>query len=144
LSVVKTLVVPAIISLIIFLVLTYLLVPIWRRYRNRYSQYLPIDTLSERTSSFRYRIQDRIRDFIVNTRWRRGGRDPVVVASEEADFMSDGEELEEVVVDGQTNAAGHRRDGRGGRPDNTRRLSRELEEGFMDDSDEEEPATARQ
>jgi hypothetical protein len=113
--------VPAIISLIIFLVLTYLLVPIWRRYRNRYSQYLPIESLSERTSSFRHRIQGRIRDFIFNTRWRRG-RDAIVVASEDADFMSDGEELEEVVGGGRTDVADERRVTR---PDNPRRLSRE-------------------
>lgn len=61
-------------------------------------------------------------NFIVNTRWRRDGRDTVVAASEEADFMSDGEELEEVVGRGQRDADGER-----GivRPDNARRLSRE-------------------
>jgi hypothetical protein len=97
-------------------------VPIWRRYRNRYSQYLPIESLSERTSGFRHRIQGRLRNAIFNSRWRRGGGDGIAVASEEAEFMSDGEELEEVPV-------GARRDGSGGggqsRPDLERRLSRE-------------------
>lgn len=50
---------PAVISLLIFLVLTFVLVPVWRRYRSRYSQYLPLDSISDRTSSLRHRIVGR-------------------------------------------------------------------------------------
>ncbi|KAF5021501.1 hypothetical protein F66182_6444 [Fusarium sp. NRRL 66182] len=117
-SVIKTLIVPAVISLLLFILLTYVLIPLWRRYA-RYSQYLPLDTLSSQTSSLRQRITSRIATWRSN----RG----VAFASDGdsdngIDDDDDGEEL------GNVDEATWRQmeaDTRAARPDSTRRLSRE-------------------
>ncbi|KAK0739209.1 hypothetical protein B0T21DRAFT_362182 [Apiosordaria backusii] len=130
-SAVKTLIVPAIISLILFLLSTFVLYPLWQRYRNRYSQYLPLDTISEQTSSLRARITGGIGRLIFTTRWGTHLTDRLVIGGRESFDSEDGEELED--VDEST--------GRGGNNsvsiDSSRRLSRDLEEGFIDDSDED-------
>ncbi|OIW30028.1 hypothetical protein CONLIGDRAFT_680819 [Coniochaeta ligniaria NRRL 30616] len=142
-SVAKTLIIPALISLILYLVLTYLVLPLWTRYRTRYS-YNPLplapslDSLSSHTSGLRARIQSVAGRFIVPSAWRR--RTDVVSAEDEEEGLDfeDGEELGHVNA-GRREAG---RDGRGAR-DDVRRLSRDLEEGFMDDSDEEVEVPAR-
>ena len=129
--------IPAVISLILFLVSTYALIPLWRRYRARYSQYIPLDRISDHTSTIRGRVQDTLARWIMPAgwRWQFMPRDRLVVAaggaggsgdldlSSDAGFSSDGEELEIVP------AAPHRHafslDARGEPPDTTRRLSRE-------------------
>ncbi|KAI8630206.1 hypothetical protein F5Y19DRAFT_57704 [Xylariaceae sp. FL1651] len=139
LSVVKTLLVPAIISLVLFLVSTYLLLPLWRYYRNRYGQYIPLDTISTRTTSLRIRMQNAIAQWIIPSRWRLGARERVVVADDgESDvgFSSEeGEELNEVDEDGRHALS---LDTHHQHADSDRRLSRDLEEGFRDDSDDED------
>ncbi|KAI2629067.1 hypothetical protein GGS26DRAFT_112007 [Hypomontagnella submonticulosa] len=99
-SVVKTLIIPAVISLILFLLSTYVLVPLWRHYRARYSQYLPLDTISNHTSSLRGRVQDAIGRWIVPSRWRFSARDRMVVGADDASDLGfsseEGEELDEV------------------------------------------------
>ncbi|PTD05341.1 hypothetical protein HYE67_003432 [Fusarium culmorum] len=133
-SVIKTLIVPAVISLILFILLTYVLIPLWRRYA-RYSQYLPLDTLSSHTSSLRERITARV------AAWR-SNRDVAFASDDGSDdgIGDDGEEL------GNVDEATWRQmeaDTRAARPDNARRLSRDLEEGFRDDSDDEPDRLAR-
>ncbi|KAM7194790.1 hypothetical protein V8F20_007810 [Naviculisporaceae sp. PSN 640] len=145
-SVAKTLAIPAVISLIIFLVSTYLLIPFWRRYRNRYSQYLPLDSISNGTLSLRARVQHGIARWLVPSNWRTRLQDRLVVAergTSDADYDSDeGEELNE--VDDSARAVLERdRHAAAAAADSTRRLSRDLEEGFMDDSDEESGDTRR-
>ncbi|CVK88176.1 hypothetical protein FPRO06_06814 [Fusarium proliferatum] len=134
-SVIKTLIVPAVISLILFILLTYVLIPFWRRYA-RYSQYLPLDTLSSQTSSLRQRITSRI------ATWRSNRA--VAFASEDVsdDGLEDddGEELGSVDEDTWRQMEA---DTRAAQPDNARRLSRDLEEGFRDDSDDEPDRLAR-
>ncbi|KAK3373991.1 hypothetical protein B0T24DRAFT_283908 [Lasiosphaeria ovina] len=138
--VIKTLIVPALISLILFLATTYLIIPFWQRYRTRYSQYLPLETISNQTLSIRARVQNGIANFLVPSTWRQRLQDRIAVADpSDAGFDSDeGEELGE--VDGSVIAdLGHQ-------PqviDDTRRLSRDLEEGFRDDSDEESSDSGR-
>ncbi|KAI0169628.1 hypothetical protein GGR52DRAFT_573688 [Hypoxylon sp. FL1284] len=140
LSVVKTLIVPAVISLILFLVSTYLLVPLWRHYHARYSQYLPLDRISNHTSSMRVRVQDAIARWITPSRWRIGGGDGMIVGADDASdigFSSEeGEELDEVDDDRRhaLSLDTHHAES----TDSMRRLSRDLEEGFRDDSDEED------
>ncbi|KAI0534182.1 hypothetical protein GGR58DRAFT_69451 [Xylaria digitata] len=103
LSVFKTLLIPAVISLVLFLILTYLIVPLWRFYRNRYSQYLPLDTISTQTTSLRIRMQNTVARWISSwSRWRARGREPVNVADDESDIgfsSEEGEELNEVDED---------------------------------------------
>ncbi|KAI0893325.1 hypothetical protein F4806DRAFT_499167 [Annulohypoxylon nitens] len=145
LSVVKTLIIPAVISLILFLLSNYLIVPLWRHYRTRYSQYLPLDTISNHTSTLRGRIQDVIARWLVPSRWRFNSRDRVVIGADDASdigFSSEeGEELDDVDDDRRhalsldTHIPVH--------TDSIRRLSRDLEEGFRDDSDEEDDNTLR-
>ncbi|KAH7152086.1 hypothetical protein B0J13DRAFT_255047 [Dactylonectria estremocensis] len=134
-SVIKTLIVPAVISLIIFVLLTYVVIPAWRHYRNRYSQYLPLDSLSSQTSSLRQRITSRLASIPFPARWRQQGNLVFVGdLSEDGLDDDDGEELGD--VDDETWRA-IERDTQTRQPDNSRRLSRDLEEGFRDDSDDE-------
>ncbi|KAK0383476.1 hypothetical protein NLU13_9387 [Sarocladium strictum] len=128
---IKKLLVPAVISLILFLFLTYALLPAWRRYRNRYSQYIPVDGFSDRTSSIRSRIADRLSRFRLP--WSRD-RDIVTATDERDHDLSDGEELGNVDEDV---ARRLEQLSQPRRPDNTRRLSRDLEEGFRDDSSDD-------
>lgn len=102
--------------------LTFAVVPVWRRYRNRYSQYLPLDAISNQTSSLRYRITNRLASLTLPSAWSRerhvafaGGELP------DAD-LGDGEELEDV-DEVMSRVLG--RLASSGRPDNDRRLSRE-------------------
>ncbi|KAH8163100.1 hypothetical protein CIB48_g5148 [Xylaria polymorpha] len=138
-SVIKTLLIPALISLVLFLVLTYLVLPLWRHYRNRYSQYLPLDTISTQTTSLRIRMQDALARWISSTsRWRLRNGDRVVVADDESDVgfgSEEGEELNEVDEDRRHALS---LDTHHQHADNNRRLSRDLEEGFRDDSDNDD------
>jgi len=141
LSVIKTLIVPAIIALLGYLVLTYAVIPLWQRYRSRYSQYLPLNTISNQTSSLRHRIQSGIGRLVVPSSWRQRLQEHrlVVEADGDSDVDYNSDEGEEL---GDINEDRRRELSQGELPDMTRRLSRDLEQGFMDDSDEETP-TAR-
>ncbi|TVY50930.1 hypothetical protein LCER1_G008960 [Lachnellula cervina] len=135
-----TLVIPAIISLILYLLISYLIVPAWKRYRNRYSQYLPLDAISTRTTSFRQRIQGSLTRALLPTSWReqfgRGRPSVNGFDGSGSDFDEDeGEELYDV-DDNRRQALSL--DARRARDDVGRRLSRDLEEGFKDDSDDED------
>ncbi|KAK1766160.1 hypothetical protein QBC33DRAFT_110270 [Phialemonium atrogriseum] len=143
LSVVKTLIVPALISLIIFLATTYAFIPLWQRYRSRYSQYLPLETISTQTSSLGARLQARLGRVLVPSSWRTRLHDRLVIgraeeASDGGYDSEEGEELGEVVDGAGARGVGEQRHG----VDDARRLSRDLEEGFRDDSDEEREITA--
>jgi hypothetical protein len=117
------LIVPAIISLIIFLVSSYLLYPLWQHYRYRYSHYLPLDTITSQTSSIRTRVQDAIAKWLAPSAWRRSAQSRLVVAEEGSDAgfdSDDGEELSEV---DESTRREHSVDD--GTIDTARRLSRE-------------------
>ena len=118
----KTLIVPALISLILFLVSSYVLYPLWQRYRSRYSNYLPLETITNQTLSLRARFQNGIANLLAPSSWRRSAQDRLVVAesgSEVGYDSDDGEELGE--VDESTRRHGSRQ----GSIDSTPRLSRE-------------------
>ncbi|PBP22777.1 hypothetical protein BUE80_DR006338 [Diplocarpon rosae] len=146
LSVLKTLVLPAIISLILYLLVTYIFVPVWKRYTSRYGQYLPLGTISIQTSSLRHRILDTMVKYLLPSSWRaQFGQDRYAVSAQDgsgSDFdEEEGEELYDV--------DDHRRealslDARRGRDEDGRRLSRDLEEGFKDDSEEDYSDDERQ
>jgi hypothetical protein len=135
----QTLIVPAIISLILFLLLTYVIIPVWKRYRARYSQYLPLDSITEQTSSVRQRIGAFFSRYIRPYDWSQNYIGTLHVQNNDANLdglfdEDEGEELSDVDE--------HRRlalslDARRSGGDDDRRLSRDLEEGFRDDSDEE-------
>ena len=136
----QTLVIPALISLILYVVISYLLVPLWKRYRGRYSNYLPLNTISTQTTSFRQRIQRAIARRLLPSSWRSdfGGNEYTVSATDGngSDFdEDDGEELYEVDSNRREALS---LDARRGQHDDGRRLSRDLEEGFKDDSDDDD------
>ena len=70
----QTLFLPALAALVVFVLFTFVIVPIWQHYRNRYSHYLPIDTLSHQTLSLRDRMQSSLSHFFARatttTTWR--------------------------------------------------------------------------
>ncbi|KAK3297537.1 uncharacterized protein B0H64DRAFT_126034 [Chaetomium fimeti] len=138
-AVIKTLIVPAVISLVLFLVATFVLVPLWQRYRNRYSQYLPLETISNQTLSLRARMQGAVVRFMAPSAWRARASDGIVVAERGSFDSEEGEELGDVDETTARRVLDQQRDDP---VDSTRRLSRDLEEGFMDDSDDE-PERAR-
>ncbi|KAH6850802.1 hypothetical protein B0I37DRAFT_372432 [Chaetomium sp. MPI-CAGE-AT-0009] len=139
-AVIKTLIVPAAISLVLFLVVTFVLVPFWQRYRNRYSQYLPLETISNQTLSLRARMQSAVVRFMAPSAWRARASDGIVVAERRSFDSEEGEELGDV---DETTARRVLDQQRGNPVDSTRRLSRDLEEGFMDDSDDEPERASR-
>lgn len=110
----QTLVVPALVALSIFLVTKFVALPVWRRYRQRYGQYLPVG-ISAHTMGLRDRFHTACTGFIMRRRNRAVAGDD---ASDDG-FMEDGEELGN--VDGAWGRAARREDA--GHSD--RRLSRE-------------------
>lgn len=89
--------------------------PFWRRYRQRYGQYLPVD-ISSHTMGLRDRFHTAYTGFIMRRRNRHAAGDD---ASDDG-FMEDGEEL--AAVNGE---AWDRAARRGGAEASDRRLSRE-------------------
>ena len=131
----QTILVPPLIALAIYLVIVYTIIPLYRR-RGRYSQYIPISLplSSSNTggqgfvSRARERVLDALSPFVIGNRWRRRGSQASV------DSMFGDEELEEGAGIGEIVVVNRRNSGAG----EDRRLSRELEVGFRDDSDEED------
>ncbi|KAM3500923.1 hypothetical protein MY10362_005987 [Beauveria mimosiformis] len=125
---IKVLIVPAAISLVLFLIVTFAVLPLWRRYRARYSQYLPLDTLGSASSSLRDRVTARLAALTLPSTWRHDrGRFAATTGGDEEEDA--GEELGRV---GERVTAGFAVTGFGS---DTVRLSRDLEEGFIDDTD---------
>ncbi|KAI6251226.1 hypothetical protein HI914_00445 [Erysiphe necator] len=135
-SVFKTLAVTAIISLTFYLILSFVVVPIWKRYRRRYSNYLLLDRVSSNTFSVHQRVQAMIIKYLSPSFW--GSQflrsRHLSNADEGSDFDDDdGEELYE--VDNNRREA-LSLDALRDHSELGSRLSRDLEEGFRDDSDE--------
>ncbi|GAM40806.1 hypothetical protein TCE0_041r13438 [Talaromyces pinophilus] len=160
----KTLIIPAIISLTIYLVLSYILLPFFRRYRQRYANYLPISAISAQTLPIRERIADSLMHFFLPTAsWRRRlvprfmRRSSTTTTTSISDDDDDDEESidhnrpdnhdsisifdEEGENMAEMNMSASRREALEARRSfaaDQVRLSRDLEEGFMDDSDDDE------
>ncbi|KAL4967266.1 uncharacterized protein BDV14DRAFT_169706 [Aspergillus stella-maris] len=133
-SLAKTLFIPAIISLGLYLLISFLIVPFFRRYHQRYSQYLPLETITAHTSSLWERIADAIMRRFLPSSWRQQAH-----ISDAGDNISILDEEGEIMVGMNTDSA-HREaleQRRSTYAEDEGRLSRELEEGFMDDSDDE-------
>ncbi|KAI9709085.1 MAG: hypothetical protein M1820_003531 [Bogoriella megaspora] len=140
-----TIFIPAIISLVLYLALTFAILPVIRRYRHKYNQYLPLNTISDRTSTLRQRVGAALMSFLLPSSWRRNQHRTVVDGSTTTDAQEDelfsedeGEGMVGFEIDQRRREALERRRSESG--DEGRRLSRDLEEGFKDDSDEEDQA----
>ncbi|CAI7582969.1 unnamed protein product [Penicillium pancosmium] len=135
----KTILIPASIALTVYLLFSFLIIPFLRRYQQRYSQYLPLHAISAHTLSLRDRIADTAMRLFLPSSWRRGthldDHDNISIDEEEGELMTG------MTMDSVRREALEQR--RGILGDSTSRLSRELEEGFMDDSDEEEHSGRR-
>ncbi|KAJ5779001.1 hypothetical protein N7457_006721 [Penicillium paradoxum] len=129
----QTIIIPAAIALSLYVLISCVIIPFFRRYHQRYSQYLPLHSISAHTQSLRDRIADKLMHFFLPSRWRWGAR------TADHDTISIDEEEGETLVGMDMDAV--RRGALEGRrdplADAESRLSRDLEAGFMDDSDEE-------
>ncbi|PYH48271.1 uncharacterized protein BP01DRAFT_354121 [Aspergillus saccharolyticus JOP 1030-1] len=127
-------IIPAVISLTLYLLLSFVIVPFFRRYHQRYSQYLPLHTISAHTLTLRDRIADAIMRRFLPSSWQQqqlaDQNDNISIYDEEGEIM--------VGMDMDIERRGALERQRNSVVDSGRRLSRELEAGFMDDSDEEE------
>ncbi|KAL4737270.1 hypothetical protein BDV11DRAFT_192221 [Aspergillus similis] len=133
-SLAKTLFIPAVISLALYVLISFLIVPFFRRYHQRYSQYLPLETITAHTTSLWERIADAIMRRFLPSSWRQQAH-----ISDPNDNISILDEEGEIMV-GMNMDSAHREALERRRitvAEDEGRLSRELEEGFMDDSDEE-------
>ncbi|MCJ1392369.1 hypothetical protein MMC18_005236 [Xylographa bjoerkii] len=139
-SVWKTIFVPPLVALAIFLVIVYVLLPLYRQ-RQRYAHYIPVSLPPAYPSSGQQSFISRTRQRVLNAiipsgagnRWGRRG------SQMSADSMFGDEELEEGFgIEGVPEERGRRNSE--ARED--RRLSRDLEVGFRDDSDEDDPVAS--
>ncbi|KAM0710658.1 hypothetical protein Q7P35_001396 [Cladosporium inversicolor] len=139
-DVAKILLIPALIATFLYLALAHALIPLLRKHRARYNQYLPLDTISSTSTTLR----DRFSEFITRLARPPGQQGQIVDGREDADGDLFGDEEGESMVgfDYRRNE----REVRGGRVESLwsdGRLSRDLEEGFKDDSEEEEDGDER-
>lgn len=127
---------PPLVAFLLYLVSIYVLLPLYRK-RTRYAHYLPIPIPLSALSSNRPSLVSRIRDRISGALSPLGGGNRWQRRHSQAtdDSLFDDEELEEGVgmdaaEDGTISSTlAVERD---------RRLSRDLEVGFRDDSDDED------
>ncbi|EKV12120.1 hypothetical protein PDIG_46560 [Penicillium digitatum PHI26] len=131
----QTILIPAAIALSIYILASCVIIPFFRRYHQRYSQYLPLHSISTHTLSLRDRIADKVMQFFLRSRWRWGAH----TADHDTESIDDeeGEILVRMNIDSVRRGALEQRR-RDDVADAESRLSRDLEEGFMDDSDEQE------
>jgi hypothetical protein len=161
-SIQQSLLLPALLALTLYILLSFILIPLYRRHRARYSQYLPLHTnpissLSNSTQNLRSSISSALITFLLPSRWAQQNR---VVDARDGDEElghgtthhfesgdigygigdSDDEEIDNERRDGLSLSMDARTRSRSnvGPEGSDRRLSRELEEGFRDDSDDEE------
>ncbi|KAL2837267.1 hypothetical protein BJX68DRAFT_249902 [Aspergillus pseudodeflectus] len=133
-SLAKTLFIPAIISLALYVLISFVIVPFFRRYHQRYSQYLPLETITAHTSSLWERIADAVMRRFLPSSWHQqahitDAQDNISILDEEGEIMVG------MHMDSAHREALEQR--RSTIAEDEGRLSRELEEGFMDDSDDE-------
>ncbi|KAK5468064.1 hypothetical protein LTS15_001037 [Exophiala xenobiotica] len=162
----KTVLIPVFIAAALYLVVFHALLPLYRRHRARYSQYLPLQSTSLSShlpealqpSSLRDRLSAVFLRLFLPSTWafrnRFNRRDSVVSADGELFDVESGEAM----VGFDVQDRNRRRDGmerqvsnmvaatrtanqvQNAAMDSDRRLSRDLEEGFRDDSEDESRA----
>lgn len=150
----KTVILPAATALILYLAIHFAILPLYRRHRARYAQYLPVPSTSTNPFSGLPSLQASLISFLLPSRWaewawrRRNARLARVVNAAAADDQDEelGEDLDfELGDELEADRQRRRRDGlslsidaRGHRDASSdARLSRDLEEGFADDTDSE-------
>jgi hypothetical protein len=154
----QTIVLPLLLAATIYALLTFLLLPLYRRHHQRYAQYVPLNTITSTTTTAASRVTSFFRDrllprIFLPSNWAFNNRRQTEHAGDDDDGNSlfGSEEGEGMVGFDVGNERRNRAQGGGGRQedgrpnvlaDSDRRLSRELEEGFRDDSDDEDSGTS--
>ncbi|KAF2119123.1 hypothetical protein BDV96DRAFT_466102, partial [Lophiotrema nucula] len=137
---IKTISIPLFFAALLYVLLAFIVLPFVRRHRSRYSQYLPMPAdMTSATVSWRTKISDALFNLFVPSRWSHSRRRVVDGSGEHHDDeLFDDEEGEGLVgfdpIDERRREALEQRRSMVGEED--RRLSRDLEEGFKDDSDD--------
>ncbi|RDI77638.1 hypothetical protein Vi05172_g12373 [Venturia inaequalis] len=170
----KSLLFPAFLALLLYVLLSWFIIPLYRRHRARYAQYLPVHTnpissLSSSTQNLRSNITSALLSFLLPSRWaeyrhqHRQNNSRVVDARDGDEELGNGtthhfengdigygigdseddDDDDDEVARGRRDGLSLSMDARSRSrsnvegADSNRRLSRELEEGFRDDSDDE-------
>ncbi|KAI9786540.1 MAG: hypothetical protein M1835_003033 [Candelina submexicana] len=132
----KTILTPALISLFLYMLFSYILLPIYRTHRSRYQSYIPLPTsLTSTTDNLRQRLSS----FLNPSSQRQRNTYHSTSSESESEGLFSEEEGEGMVrfeiSEGRREALA--REGMLVGTEGDGRLSRDLEEGFRDDSDEE-------
>ena len=133
---------PALFSLATYLLFSHLIYPFIRNHRHRADRYLPLDRISSHTTSIRHRLSEMVYNVLMPSSWarerNRRALEDMGPFDGDDNSLFDEDEGEDMVG---FNFDARRREAleRGGSEDRPgpRRLSRDLEEGFKDDSEEE-------
>lgn len=130
------LLIPAFIATATYLITSFVILPLWARYKNRYTRYLPLDAVSAASTTVRDRIADFVTAYMLPARLR-------AEMQQDGDGHSD-EELDEYAHISDTEATRRREAlSLSLERNNQRRLSRDLEQGFASDSDSEQDGRNR-
>lgn len=123
----------------LYAILSYAIIPLYRQHCQRYTQYLPLETISQHTSSLRSRVSESITRFILPSAWLNGRHPGGRYGAGEGDGSLFDEEEGEGLVGFDFSAQRREQLERTHDTDHSDgRLSRDLEEGFQDESDEED------
>ncbi|KAF1939199.1 hypothetical protein EJ02DRAFT_457149 [Clathrospora elynae] len=130
----KTILVPLFLAAILYILVVFLVLPFIRHHRSRYSQYLP---MADFPTTWRTKLSDALYNLFAPAAWRNQ-RAIVDGSGQHDDELFDDEEGEGMVgfdpVDERRREALEQRRSM---MEEERRLGRELEEGFKDDSEDE-------
>ncbi|KAJ4357085.1 hypothetical protein N0V95_002823 [Ascochyta clinopodiicola] len=128
---------PLIIALALYLSATLLILPFIRRHRTRYSQYLPMpNTLTTHATTWRTTLSDALYGLFMPSTWTR--QPPVHMHDDDSSDFDDDEGEGMVGFDPVDERRREALEQRRSLVDEERRLGRELEQGFKDDSEDEE------
>ncbi|KAF1926768.1 uncharacterized protein M421DRAFT_422366 [Didymella exigua CBS 183.55] len=131
--------IPLVIALVLYVSATLFVLPFVRRHRTRYSQYLPVPTsMASHAAGWRTKLSDALYHLFMPSTWTR--QPPVHIHADD-DESSDFDDDEGEGMVGFDPLDGRRRDALEQRPsrvDEERRLGRDLEQGFKDDSEDED------
>lgn len=132
----KALALPLALALALYFVLAFAILPFIRRHRTRYASYLPLAPPAFAPASWRTSLADALCRLATPSAWRRPHH--ARVPSSDDDLFDD-DEGEGMVgfapMEGARREALERRRSVG---HDERRLGRELEQGFKDDSEDDE------
>ena len=134
----QTIFVPLFLAAILYVLVALVLLPFIRRHRSRYSQYLPMPaSVTDSPTSWRTKLSDALYNLFAPSAWVRQ-RAVVDGSGQHDDDDFDDEEGEGMVgfdpIDERRREALEQRRSM---MEEGRRLGRELEQGFKDDSEDE-------